>query len=97
MTMKSGEVYPPFATRLHLYDEESELANLKHRFALLMLCFTIGFLYTVLTWWLGLFVPSDIIIAVATLFLFLRAGFVSDEINKIEEQYIDGEGTTGMD
>lgn len=95
--MKSGEVPSPFTSRLHLFDEEYELEYLKHRFALLMLCFAIGFIYTVLTWWLGLFVRSDIIILIGTLFLFLRAGFVSDEIHKIEEQYIDGEGATGTD
>ena len=95
--MKSGEVHPPFSTGLQLIDEEYELRLLEHRFTLLMLCFTIGFLYTVLTWWLGLFVRTDFIIATATLFLFLRAGIVSDEIHEMKEQYIDGEGASGMD
>lgn len=96
-TMKTGDVRPPFSTGLHLIDEEFELQQLEHRFTLLMLCFSIGFLYTALTWWLGLFVMTDIIIAFATLFLFLRAGIVSDEIHEMKEQYIDGEGASGMD
>lgn len=95
--MKSGEVRPPFSTGLHIIDEEFELQLLEHRFTLLMLCFSIGFLYTVLTWWLGLFVMTDVIIAIATLFLLLRAGIVSDEIHEMKEQYIDGEGASGMD
>lgn len=95
--MKNGDIRPPFSTGLHIIDEEFELQQLEHRFTLLRLCFSIGFLYTVLTWWLELFVMTDVIIAFATLFLFLRADIVSGEIREMKEQYIDGEGTSGMD